>query len=185
MSDSFAPTVLFLVCNCLYHKLRASDEALACGYCGIAATPRLRVGWGVGRRFAGEQRSRARLVVHRTISILRHRRCRTLSHLRRSFSTVIIYTTSCAHLTKRLHVATEVSRLCRACVSGAAQVGGRVPRGTSQTDRTSRRRGMEHRFVNCSVFCLAEICIRSYDAGGMGSLKSNFIQGRSTSSLLK
>ena len=44
MSDSFAPTALFLDCNNLYHKLRASDEALACGYCGIAATPRLRVG---------------------------------------------------------------------------------------------------------------------------------------------
>ena len=179
MSDSFAPTVLFLDCNHLYHKLRASDEALACGYCGIAATPRLRVGWGVGRRFAGEQRSRARLVVHRTISILRHRRCRTLSHLRCSFSTVTIYTTSCAHLAKRLHVATEVSRLRRACVSGAAQVGGRVPRGTG------RRCGMERRFVNCGVFCLAGIRIRSYDAGVMGSLKSNFIQDRSTSSLLK
>ena len=47
MSDSFAPTALFLDCNHLYHKLRASDEALACGYCGIAATPRLRVG-GMG-----------------------------------------------------------------------------------------------------------------------------------------
>ena len=44
MADSFAPTALFLDCNNLYHKLRASDEALACGYCGIAATPRLRVG---------------------------------------------------------------------------------------------------------------------------------------------
>ena len=44
MSDSFAPTALFLDCNNLYHKLRASDEALACGYRGVAATPRLRVG---------------------------------------------------------------------------------------------------------------------------------------------
>ena len=44
MSDSFAPTALFLDCNHLYHKLRASDEALACGYCGVAAMPRLRVG---------------------------------------------------------------------------------------------------------------------------------------------
>ena len=42
MSDSFAPTALFLDCNNPYHKLRASNEALACGYCGIAATPRLR-----------------------------------------------------------------------------------------------------------------------------------------------
>ena len=33
MADSFAPTALFLDCNHLYHKLRASDEALACGYC--------------------------------------------------------------------------------------------------------------------------------------------------------
>ena len=47
MSDSFAPTALFLDCNNLYHKLRASDEALACGYCGIAATPRLLVGAGL------------------------------------------------------------------------------------------------------------------------------------------
>ena len=44
MADSFAPTALFLDCSHLYHKLRASYEALACGYCGIAATPRLRVG---------------------------------------------------------------------------------------------------------------------------------------------
>ena len=39
MSDSFAPTALFLDCNHLYHKLRASYEALACGYRGVAATP--------------------------------------------------------------------------------------------------------------------------------------------------
>ena len=52
MSDSFAPTALFLDCNHLYHKLRASDEALACGYCGIAATPRLRVG-GRGAQVGG------------------------------------------------------------------------------------------------------------------------------------
>ena len=54
MSDSFAPTALFLDCNHLYHKLRASDEALACGYCGIAATPRLRVGAGWRRRSVGD-----------------------------------------------------------------------------------------------------------------------------------
>ena len=39
MSDSFAPMALFLDCSHLYHKLRASDEALACGYRGVAATP--------------------------------------------------------------------------------------------------------------------------------------------------
>ena len=32
MSESFAPTVLSFVCRHPYHKLRASDEALACGY---------------------------------------------------------------------------------------------------------------------------------------------------------
>ena len=42
MADSFAPTALFLDCNHLYHKLRASNEALACGYC----VSRLRR-WGV------------------------------------------------------------------------------------------------------------------------------------------
>ena len=50
MSDSFAPTALFLSCNHLYHKLRASDEALACGYRGVAAMPRLRVGGSAGWR---------------------------------------------------------------------------------------------------------------------------------------
>ena len=39
MADSFAPTALFLDCSHLYHKLRASYEALACGYRGVAATP--------------------------------------------------------------------------------------------------------------------------------------------------
>ena len=39
MADSFAPTALFLDCSHLYHKLRASNEALACGYRGVAATP--------------------------------------------------------------------------------------------------------------------------------------------------
>ena len=46
MSDCFAPTALAFDYRHLYHKLRASDEALACGYCGIAATPRLHVGAG-------------------------------------------------------------------------------------------------------------------------------------------
>ena len=46
MSDCFAPTALAFDYRHLYHKLRASDEALACGYRGVAATPRLRVGAG-------------------------------------------------------------------------------------------------------------------------------------------
>ena len=47
MSNSFAPTALAFDYRHLYHTLRASDEALACGYRGVAATPRLhvRAGW--------------------------------------------------------------------------------------------------------------------------------------------
>ena len=50
-----------------------------------------------------------------------------LSQLRCSLSFVAIHNTSCAHLTKRLHVATVVSRLRRACVPAQRRLKGCVP----------------------------------------------------------